>query len=513
MLFSILHEGSTGEINKEITEIYDGEDENISQIILDAKVNQINKIFNYGEFKNHNYIKHSKLLEIKKDFLSNLKDNFKPSISKLNSENRLNIHCIIENEINISQKWYRDFKDTIPKSNIFFLDDGNIAETNYMFQSNILGRNNIQYCNDELFQAVSIPFQDEEIRFEILLPHENVGINKLLLDLNESKIINLKNKFRDIDRIEVVIPKFQFKNVLSLKEESINLNIENLFQETHDFDKMILSPDTLFLKDIFQSNFINLDLEGLTVKSKSVAIFGIGSMAKEPDNYILFEANRPFLFIIREINSNSILQIGLLKIPNEVAASDKFILDKNKVLARKRISKIRKIKPHVLDTNLRGLLYLGLICLNKILKKYSYAPNELKKWFKDVLKLISYDFVVDEEVYKLNFWSHEKMTGFPYDSQYLPEKDYLSFQNKYPEISKTVESLCSLLYHLRGPEETLFFKSTCLREFEVFLTELVEYNLEFPDLDMLQEYKINSDNIIGDNISVNFQLLDEIIKK
>jgi len=512
LLFNLFLEGTKEETYEEFKHLINN-GRTYNGPIIDLLMT-IKKNFEKGNLTITNRIEHSNFLEIKPEFLANLSNELKPEISKLESKVK-NLHFIVRNKISIKELWFGTFEDIKGKTDIFTLEDGSEVESQFMFQANIRGSNNIEYFRNEMFRAIKIPLEDKNISFEILLPTQDNGIKNLINNLNFSKLSDLIDQYHKIEGIEVFIPKFNFENILSLKDISRILRDQRIFKASWDFDKMFKSSEVVFIKDILQQNSIKVDLEGIEATGESIAYGGIGSLNREPIDYTLFEANHPFIFLVRELETNTILQLGKFSVPNEVSDSDKFLQDHQKTILRKKYAVIRELKTEALSLSLRRIVYLGLICLNKVITKYNYSPKALNPWFKDLINLLTKKLPNGQEIIILNFWSHEAQTGYPYNSKYLLEKDYIYFQKTYPKINPIVESLCNLISYFAYlmEEDRVYYKFYALRSFDSFLSELADNDLELPNLNLFEKYKTTSEDPIGEVIQIDFSLIDKLIRK
>lgn len=507
-LLELLTKGTKGKLHNEFSNWIGKEEEGAQKKII-----SLTQSLHKGNFEIRNSIQHSKLLKVKEDFLSRISPEILPQIIYKDFQDQAT-HFEIRNKTRVKQKWQNTFKDIDSKSGIFYLANGKLIESYFMYQSNIDGGNKVEYLNNEIFHSIRIPLEDKDFGFEIYLPHEKGQLHKLHGSLTFEKILSLNNEFGKIECLEAILPKFHFDSNLSLKEYAKLLNIDFVFENTKDFEVLFNAPDVLFLKDIIQINSIEVDTEGIEASSESIAFGGIGSVAREPNKFLLFEANHPFIFILRHLKTNTILQIGQFCTPNKVSEEYQFVTNNEKLNNAILKEEIRRLRTYAFNFSVRNMIYLGLTSLNSIINKFDYEVIQLNTWFKDVINLISKDLPSDgAEIKKLDFWSYENMTGFPYDSTYLLEKDYISFQKEFPEISKIVESICSLINNLVYEiEDNFLFNTYMIDSLTVFMSELVKYNLALPEINNFMDNKDKTEKIIGKKVNLELRLINRLMK-
>jgi len=498
MLLTLLLEGSEGETQERILKLLASDSVGHHREKISQFLHSIDSNFKVGDFELLNTIEHGNLLGVQEAFLSKLDRRIRPTV-KLRKFNPIDFKII--NKINIKENWSKPFADIEAKTDVFTLQNGEEVETFFMYQSNISGWNEVQYMREDIFHAIRIPTKDVNICFEVFLPFQHDGVDDLIDILNENKILNLVDKFEEIERIEVVLPKFKIDSNLSFQQLSAQLKLEKIFEPTWDYKSLFESPDKISIIDIIQNNFIDVNEFGIEMRSLTMA-YGIGS-SPQFGSYIVFEANHPFLFLVRDLSTNTILQLGKFGKPQAV----KLKMNKARKLRNKQLNIIRKVKHEALHITLRGLAYFSLICLNKLVKKYDYQPTELDNWFRDVTNLLTKDLPSSDEIQKLSFWVDEDY-GFPYNSEYIIKKDFIAIQKKYPKISTTVEELSYLINKF---VDDFYYPSIVLRAFETTLRELIINDIELPNLDEIRKYSTIDDDKIGKTIDINYELIDRLM--
>jgi serpin B len=102
------------------------------------------------------------------------------------------------------------------------------------------------------------------------------------------------------------MPKFEFESEVSLAQELAAMGMPSAFSEAADFSGMTGNQD-LFISDVFHKAFVSVDEEGTEAAAATAVVMKLTSAPANPLNLVI---DRPFLFLIRDHQTNSILFFG-----------------------------------------------------------------------------------------------------------------------------------------------------------------------------------------------------------
>ena len=111
--------------------------------------------------------------------------------------------------------------------------------------------------------------------------------------------------------IRLTFPKFEYETELSLAKTLSLMGMSTAFSDGADFSGMTGSKE-LFISDVFHKAYVNVDEEGTEAAAATAVVMAVTSM---PENPIELTVDRPFMFFIREHETNSILFIGRVVSP------------------------------------------------------------------------------------------------------------------------------------------------------------------------------------------------------
>ena len=154
---------------------------------------------------------------------------------------------------------------------------------------------------------LELPYGEGSFVMDIFLPAEGVSAEEFASGLDGEALSTLTGLLQS-DRIKVTLPKFKAEYETSLNATLQHLGMRDAFTPSADFSGM--SKDPLMISEVKQKTFIEVNEEGSEAAAvTSVAVMRT-SLAPEP---LEFRVDRPFVFLIRERTSGTVLFMGLVR--------------------------------------------------------------------------------------------------------------------------------------------------------------------------------------------------------
>lgn len=208
------------------------------------------------------------------------------------------------NAVYFDGKWTYPFDKKMTYTGNFHLPGGSVKPVLMMKQHKEF---NTYFGNT--FVGVDFPYGNGGFSFTLLLPHENYDVESLIGSLNPEDWSEI---FKDFSKQEasISIPKLKFEyEVEDLKEVLTQLGMGICFDAGYADFTRINKDGGLYIDEAKHKTYIEIDEEG--TKAAAVTSIGIGRVSLPPQ----IICDRPFLFIIRENKSESILFIGKVTDP------------------------------------------------------------------------------------------------------------------------------------------------------------------------------------------------------
>ncbi len=167
------------------------------------------------------------------------------------------------------------------------------------------------YYKDKQIQLIELPYRST-ISFFLVLPNPHTSLNAVIKNLTPKKLSTWEQAlFSNSDQsrrmIQLSLPKFEFENLLDLKDPLAKLGY---ISKSNLYPDMTQRP--AILSSLQQKAKILLNEEG-TIAAQ-VTISSLIGMAA-PSAPVILNFNRPFLFFIQDTNTHAILFIGTVYQP------------------------------------------------------------------------------------------------------------------------------------------------------------------------------------------------------
>ncbi len=198
-------------------------------------------------------------------------------------------------------KYQFDTQDTFDGE--FMFEDGGSVSVPMMRQEV-----DINTLNNDLFSAIELPYGEGNWSMFIFVPRYDKSVNEITESLSSDTWNKWMKEFVPSTEVNLMIPKFSFEFEKSLKESLMAMGMEVAFSTAADFSG-ILEGGGIMISDVKHKTFIEVNEEG----TEAAAVTSVEIELTSAGNY--FNANKPFLFVIAEKSSNTILFAGRLMNP------------------------------------------------------------------------------------------------------------------------------------------------------------------------------------------------------
>mgnify|MGYP001102586628 CR=1 FL=1 len=199
--------------------------------------------------------------------------------------------------------WTYEFDEELTKDDWFYLPDGSRKPCKMMEQ-----RIQCDYFSNSDFQAVDLPYGDGDFSMTIFLPHPQKNINSLIAEFNEENWDNWINSFSK-DSGSIFLPKFTLEYEIKLNDVLKALGMEIAFGPSADFTRMY-KPGGIWIDKVKHKTFVKVNEEG----TEAAAVTDVEMIRGGPSGFYM-RVDRPFVFVIRENQSQTILFMGKIVEP------------------------------------------------------------------------------------------------------------------------------------------------------------------------------------------------------
>jgi serpin B len=212
---------------------------------------------------------------------------------------------VLTNAIYFNAAWLHPFSEEVTDDGTFHLLNDSEITVPMMRQTE-----SFSYAEGEGYQAVELLYDGGELSMVILLPE--MGRFEAFEDLLGSDYVDSILSGMDYGQVALTMPKFEFESEFGLVDTLDNMGMPAAFSAQADFSGMNGTRD-LVITDILHKAFVSVDEAGTEAAAATAVIVGEKAMPGEP---IEVTVDRPFIFLIRDIETGAILFVGRVMNPS-----------------------------------------------------------------------------------------------------------------------------------------------------------------------------------------------------
>jgi len=227
----------------------------------------------------------------------------KDKIQDLIPEGVLNelTRLVLTNAIYFKAAWLLPFDEIVTQNDTFDLLDGSEVQVPMMRQTESFG-----YLKAEDFEAVELFYEGRELSMVILMPDED-QFGNFEQNLNAATVQSFIDQL-SVERLDLSLPKFKVESSFGLADTLAAMGMPDAFDVVKaDFSSMTGQPD-LYITDVVHKAFVDVNEIGTEAAAATGVVMGLKSMPTgEP---IEVKIDRPFLFVIRDVQTGAMLFFG-----------------------------------------------------------------------------------------------------------------------------------------------------------------------------------------------------------
>ena len=169
-----------------------------------------------------------------------------------------------------------------------------------------------KHFQGDTFQALELPYTDGDLSMVVLLPDETHVLGGLEGSLTAEKLDGWIAKATR-KKVVVSLPRFKMEYGFDLSKTLQSMGMKDAFGRKADFSGITKDRD-LYISAVIHKAFVDVNEEGTEAAAATATKFGARAIGKTPPPAI-FRADHPFLFLIRDVKSGSILFLGRVMNP------------------------------------------------------------------------------------------------------------------------------------------------------------------------------------------------------
>lgn len=215
---------------------------------------------------------------------------------------------VLTNAIYFKGDWQEKFKKEQTKDLPFTTADGKKTDAPLMHR---VGR--YLYAETDDYQVLDLPYAGNRVSMTVVLPRKPDGLPAAEKELTGEKLAAVLKGLRPEKEVHVHLPKFKVEKSFTLNRPLKALGMKSAFAGA-DFSGMHTGGEQLDISAVIHKAFVDVNEEGTEAAAATGVVIEATSAAPPPKPKY-FRADRPFLYLIRDQKTGSVLFLGRLSEP------------------------------------------------------------------------------------------------------------------------------------------------------------------------------------------------------
>jgi serpin B len=214
---------------------------------------------------------------------------------------------VLTNAIYFKGDWAVQFPKDNTKDTPFYINKNDTLNVPMMYHKE---KFKFADCGEVLL--LELPYQGQSLSMLVLLPKKVDGIGELEKTLSAEQVrLWQKKMFRR--EVMVYLPRFKMTSEFALADTLKDMGMTDAFSDAADFSGMA-KTDPLFISAVVHKAFVEVNEKGTEAAAATGITVGLTAMPAPPP---MFCADHPFIFMIQDNSTNSILFIGRVADPTQ----------------------------------------------------------------------------------------------------------------------------------------------------------------------------------------------------
>ncbi|MBN1290150.1 MAG: serpin family protein [Actinobacteria bacterium] len=219
---------------------------------------------------------------------------------------------LLLNAIYFKGTWTSEFDKSQTKDMKFTTAGSGEKEVPMMFGSGEYG-----YMENEQFQAVRLPYGDENVAMYVFLPRDTQSLENFIGNLKAEEWNTWMTQFNRMEG-DIRLPRFKIEYEKTLNDALTALGMGIAFTDQADFRKMVeagTATDPVRIKTVKQKTFVDVNEKGTEAAAVTSVEMELTAVP-EPEQRFEMTVDHPFYFVIRDDPSGINLFTGSIVDPN-----------------------------------------------------------------------------------------------------------------------------------------------------------------------------------------------------
>ena len=214
---------------------------------------------------------------------------------------------VLANAIYFKAKWLSPFDANRTHPGDFNLPDGTKASVSMMSSGE---PGSLRYAKADGYQAVELPYQGGQAAMLLIVP--DLGhFSDVQQALTADALDNIESALQP-KQVQLTLPKFKYESSLGLADTLGQMGMPDAVNpDKADFSGMDGAHD-LYVSAILHKAYVSVDEAGTEAAAATAVVVGVMAM---PVQEVQLTVDRPFIYVIRDTQTGSLLFMGQVTHP------------------------------------------------------------------------------------------------------------------------------------------------------------------------------------------------------
>ncbi|NLF41971.1 MAG: serpin family protein [Bacteroidales bacterium] len=214
------------------------------------------------------------------------------------------------NAIYFKGQWKYQFDETLTMPRTFYKQDGTQSNPETM-----VSQAAFRYYENEKFEAVELPYGQGNYSMVVLLPKTSSNPSEVISLMNSQNWDSWIEGMVEQESVVVYLPRFTFSYEMLLNSTLQGLGMTNAFNpEIADFSGITTQME-IFISRVIHKTIVEVNEQGTEAAAVTAIEFYNTSTGPDEPEPKYFYVDRPFVFVIRERDTNAVLFAGKVMEP------------------------------------------------------------------------------------------------------------------------------------------------------------------------------------------------------
>lgn len=204
--------------------------------------------------------------------------------------------------------WTTKFDSKITSDSQFQPENGGNNKVVKMMYSDA----ELKVANNTSYKAVQLPYANGQFNMTLIIPEGSNTVGKVISELTAAEWNTLQNTGLSTKKVKVGLPRFSLEYSVNLNNTLKKMGIQKVFTQSAELGK-INKDANLAVDFVKQDAFLGIDEAGTEAAAVTTISIVYTSAGPSIPQYI---CNRPFVLVISEKTSNTILFMGRIMNPD-----------------------------------------------------------------------------------------------------------------------------------------------------------------------------------------------------